>query len=112
MQTAFNITDVTFSAASVAPGVVSLAVSFRIYNHGPSHVAGLVVSTDAWVTSHVAKATFKGAGAGFESWQASFSAAGPPVRFEFVVFCDDYGGLNSVPRVWNTNSGNRFHATA
>ena len=108
MQTAFNITDVAYSSASVAPGVVSLAVSFRIHNHGPAHAAGLVVTTDLWATSHIAKAAFKGAGAGFELWQASFSAPGPPVLFEFVVFCDDYGGLNSVPRIWNTNGGNQF----
>jgi hypothetical protein len=112
MQTAFNISDVTFSTVPLAGKLVSLAVSFRIYNHGPSHVAGLVVTTDLWVTSKTVQAVFKGSGAGFELWQASFSAPGPRVTFEFVVFCDDYGGLNAVPRIWNTNGGNRYRAKA
>ena len=42
MQTAFSITDVTFGANPVAPGVVVLSVDFRIFNNGPSHIAGLV----------------------------------------------------------------------
>jgi hypothetical protein len=112
VQTAFNITDVTFSTVPLDGGLVSLAVSFRIYNHGPAHVAGLVVTTDLWVTSQTVKAVFRDVGAGYELWEASFSAPGPPVTFEFVVFCDDYGGLNSVPRIWNTNSGNRYQVKA
>jgi hypothetical protein len=25
------------------------------------------------------------------------------VTYEFVIFCDDFGGIDSVPRIWNTN---------
>jgi hypothetical protein len=113
MQTAFSITNVSFSANPVAPGVVALTVDFRVSNNGPSHVAGLVVTTDFWITSHVAPGAFKGFGAGFESWRANFSvSANSPVTFEFAIFCDDYGGVDSVPRIWNTNGGNRFQAHA
>jgi len=113
MQTAFSITNVTFSADPVAPGQVNLTVKFQIHNNGPSHVAGLVVTTDFWITSHIASAVFQGFGAGFEFWQASFSvSASTPVTFEFVIFCDDFGGIDAVPRIWNTNGGNRFQAHA
>ena len=112
MQTAFSIKDVTFSANPVAPGTVSLSVNFKVFNNGPSHVAGLIVTTDFWITSHIATARFQGFGSGFESWRATFSTGGPPVSFEFVIFCDDFGGIDSVPRIWNTNGGNRFKARA
>jgi len=113
MQTAFSITDVNFSADPVAPGIVVLSVNFRIFNNGPSHVAGLVVTTDFWITSHIAPAAFQGFGPGFEFWRADFQvAASSPVTFEFVIFCDDFGGVDFVPRIWNTNGGNRFQARA
>jgi hypothetical protein len=112
MQTAFSIANVTFSADPEAPGVVVLSVNFQIFNNGPSHVAGLIVTTDFWVTSQVAPAAFQGFGGGFEFWRADFSTSGPPVSFEFVIFCDDFGGDTFVPRIWNTNGGNRFRASA
>jgi hypothetical protein len=31
--------------------------------------------------------------------------------FEFVIFCDDLGGVSTVPRIWNTNAGAVFQAT-
>jgi hypothetical protein len=111
MQTAFSITNVSFSAGPVFPGVVELTVNFHIFNNGPSHVAGLIVTTDFWITSHVATAAFQGFGAGFELWKATFQVSGSSsVDFEFVIFCDDFGGVGSVPRIWNTNGGNRFQA--
>ena len=112
MQTAFSITDVSFNADPVAPGEVSLSVDFQIHNNGPSHVSGLVVTTDFWITSHIAPAAFQSFGQGFEFWHVDFSASGPPVKFEFVIFCDDFGGDNEVPRIWDTNGGNRYLATA
>jgi len=112
MQTAFNIGDVDFLANAVAPGVVSLSVRFRVFNNGPSHVAGIIVTNDFWVTTHEQIARFEGFGPGFENWTAVFQTGGPPASFEFVVFCDDFGGIDSVPRIWNTNGGNRFRASA
>jgi hypothetical protein len=112
MQTAFSITNVTFSADPVAPGLISLSVNFQIFNNGPSHVAGLVVTTDFWRTSQIAPAAFQGFGAGFEFWRADFQVPGSSATFEFVIFCDDFGGVDFVPRIWNTNGGNRFQARA
>jgi hypothetical protein len=70
MQTAFSITNVSFSADPVAPNIVDLVVEFQIFNNGPSHVAGLVVTTDFWITSQIAPAAFQRFGAGFEFWRA------------------------------------------
>jgi hypothetical protein len=111
MQTAFSIANVTFNADPVEPGIVDLTVNFQVFNNGPSHVAGLIVTTDFWITSVIAPARFQGFGAGFEFWQGNFSTEGPPVNFEFVIFCDDFGGDDIVPRIWNTNGGNRFQAS-
>lgn len=112
MQTAISITDVSFNADPVAPGEVNLSVDFQIHNNGPSHVSGLVVTTDFWVTSRIVPAVFQHFGQGFEFWHVDVSAPGPPVKFEFVIFCDDFGGVNEVPRIWDTNGGNRYLATA
>ncbi len=112
MQTAFNIENVTFSTDHVAPNVIDLVVNFQVFNNGPSHVAGLIVTTDFWVTSHVAPAAFQSFGGGSEFWRVSFSTGGSSANFEFVIFCDDFGGNGTVPRIWNTNGGNRFRASA
>jgi hypothetical protein len=112
VQTAFSIMNVSFDADPVAPGEVVLSVDFQIHNNGPSHVAGLVVTTDFWITSSIVPARFQGFGAGFEFWHAGFTAGGPPVAFEFVIFCDDFGGTTTVPRIWDTNGGNRYRASA
>jgi len=118
-QTAFYITNVTCSGSN-AEGFTSggapvffaqLSVQFQIFNSGPNHVAGLVLTTDSWVTSQVVPAAFEGFGDNFEFWGATFpSDSGPaaPVTFEFVIFCDDFGGVDSVPRIWNTNAGAVF----
>jgi hypothetical protein len=111
MQTAFSIANVGFSADPVFPGVVALTVNFQVHNNGPSHVVGLIVTADFWITSHVATAQFQGFGSGFEFWKATFQvSASSAVNFEFIIFCDDFGGVSSVPRIWNTNGGNRFQA--
>ena len=95
MQTAFSITNVTFSADPVAPGTVELSVNFQIHNNGPSHVAGLVVTTDFWVTSQVASARFQGFGAGFEFWRADFSSRSMRGSFTCtsppLVLADEFG---------------------
>ena len=121
-QTAFSITNVTFHG-SIAEGFVGpvptffpqLSVQFQIFNIGPNHVAGIIVTTNSWVTSQIVPAAFQEFGEGFELWHVSFpsSPGGPaaPVTFEFVVFCDDFGGVNSVPRIWNTNGGAVFQQT-
>jgi hypothetical protein len=51
-------------------------------------------------------------GGGGENWAANFSVSTHVNTFEFVVFCDDLGGVNSVPRIWNTNGGAVFQATS
>ncbi len=122
-QTAFSIANVTFSGSlgGFAGNEPHLSVDFQIFNRGPFHVAGLIVTTDFWVTSQVAPATFQSFGAisglpfGFEFWRATFDGPrlnpGQSATFDFVIFCDDFGGADSVPRIWNTNGGNPFQLT-
>ena len=43
---------------------------------------GLVVTTDFWITSHVAAAALRKFCAGFERWRAGFQTSGPPVTYE------------------------------
>jgi hypothetical protein len=119
-QTAFSIRNVTFSGSMVEgfqPGspvpvfFPQLSVQFRIFNRGPNHVAGLIVTTDSWASSQIVPAKFQGFGDDFENWSATFPsspALSAPVTFEFVIFCDDFGGVDSVPRIWNTNGGGVF----
>jgi hypothetical protein len=109
MQTAFFIQDVTFGISTPVSNFVNLTVDFQIHNSGPAHVAGLVWTIDGWKTSHVEDAVFEALGQGFEFWRAvvGFTSNDVPA-FEFVVFCDDFGGGDQVPRIWNTNGGNRF----
>ncbi len=117
MQTAFSITNVQFSATfnPLPPsegGGSSLSVTFQIFNIGPNHISGLYATTDSWATWQVIPAHFVDFGGGGENWAANFSVSTHVNTFEFVVFCDDLGGVNSVPRIWNTNGGAVFQATS
>lgn len=116
MQTANSITNVRFSATfnPIPPSVgggSSLSVNFQVFNRGPNHIAGLIVTTDSWRTWQEIPARFDSFSDGGENWLANFRAD-TKVTFEFVIFCDDFGGVNSVTRIWNTNGGAVFHATA
>ncbi len=118
MQTAFSINNVsssaTFNPLPVSEGGgSSLSVSFDIFNRGPNHIAGLYVTTDSWFTWQIVHAEFVQFITGGENWSASFFVEGttPERTFEFVVFCDVLGGVESVPRIWNTNGGSVFQIT-
>ncbi len=120
MQTAFSIQNVSSSSffnpggedegAGEAGASSSLSVSFDIFNQGPNHIAGILVTTDFWFSWQIVHAQFVQfiAGDG-ESWGAGFEVSvSSPATFQFVVFCDDLGGVDSVPRIWNTNGGSVF----
>jgi hypothetical protein len=116
MQTAFSITNVTFKASfnplpPTQGGGSSLSVNFQIFDRGPNHLAGLFVTTNSWATWQVVPAGFVGFSGGGEDWAASFGVETQVQTFEFVIFCDDLGGVNTVPRIWNTNGGAVFQAT-
>jgi hypothetical protein len=116
VQTAFSIRDVsssaTFNPLPVSQGGgSSLSVSFDVFNRGPNHIAGLFVTTDSWGTWQVVPARFVRFIAGGENWAASFGVGTRVQTFEFVVFCDDLGGVDSVPRIWNTNGGSVFQVS-
>jgi len=115
MQTAFNINNVTSSAffspdlgEAGGTGLSTLSVSFDIFNRGPNHIAGLFVTTDSWGSWQIVHAQFEHFIDEGENWSASFNADGQVGTFEFVVFCDDLGGVTTVPRIWNTNGGSVF----
>ena len=113
MQTAFSIENVS-SSASFNPlpvsegGGSSLSVSFDIFNSGPNHIAGLFVTSGSWASWQIVHAQFVQFIDGGENWSAGFSVDTSVRTFEFVVFCDDLGGADSVPRIWNTNGGSVF----
>ena len=116
MQTAFSINNVsssaTFNPLPVSEGGgSSLSVSFDIFNNGPNHIAGLFVTTDSWASWQIVHAQFVQFIAEGENWRANFGVDAPVPTFEFVVFCDDLGGVDSVPRIWNTNGGSVFQVT-
>jgi hypothetical protein len=110
MQTAFSITGVSFNAEVIEDEGTRLNVDFEVHDTGPSHVAGLVVTTDFWTTSQVVMAAYQRTTDGFEVWHADF-LADASVTFEFVIFCDDYSGENEVPRIWDTNGGRRYQVS-
>lgn len=117
MQTAFSISNVTFSASfnPLPPsqgGGTSLTVNFQIHNRGPNHISGLYVTTDSWATWQIVPGRFVDFNDGGENWVANFGVTTQTKTFEFVIFCDDFGGVNSVPRIWNTNGGAVFQATS
>jgi len=124
-QTAFSIENVTVSGTlgqtEVGEGtpepIALLSVQFVIVGSGPNHVAGLILTTDSWVTSQVVPATFQSFGTipgvdnEIENWEATSNSTLLPVTFEFVIFCDDLGGIDSAPRIWNTNGGSVFQVS-
>jgi hypothetical protein len=116
VQTAFSIKNVSYSVSIITPpphlgggGPYSVvSVSFDIFNQGPNHIAGIFVTTDSWFTWQVVHASFvQFIADDGENWSVSFNSGEIP-SFEFVVFCDDLGGVESVPRIWNTNGGSAF----
>ena len=116
MQTAFSITDVTSSPTfnplpPTMGGGSSLTVNFQILNQGPNHIAGLIVTTNSWATWQMVPASFVRFIGTAESWTAHFEVQTRVTTFEFVIFCDDLGGVSTVPRIWNTNAGAVFQAT-
>jgi hypothetical protein len=115
MQTAFSITDVTSSPTfnplpPTMGGGSSLTVNFQILNQGPNHIAGLIVTTNSWATWQMVPASFVRFIGTAESWTAHFEVQTRVTTFEFVIFCDDLGGVSTVPRIWNTNAGAVFQA--
>ncbi len=117
MQTAFSISNVRFSASfnplpPAEGGGSSLSVNFQVFNSGPNHIAGLYVTTNGWAAWQIVPARFVSFSDGGENWVANFGVNTQVQTFEFVIFCDDFGGVNSVPRIWNTNGGAVFQATS
>src|SRR5271165_5384804 len=98
MQTAFSISNVSFSALfnPLPPsegGGTSLSVNFQVFNQGPNHIAGLFVTTNSWATWQIVPANFVSFTDGGENWVANFSVGTFVGTFEFVIFCDDLGGV-------------------
>jgi hypothetical protein len=89
-----------------------LTVDFRVSNKGPAHVAGIIFSPDFWGSRKEGIGTFQRFEGDSEVWQAAVSAPGFNVKFEYVIFCDDFRGVNTVPRIYNTNGGETFRPVA
>lgn len=82
----------------------------------PAHVAGPVWTADFWANPQTTVARFQGfgtdAGGGFENWLATVDVPGLDAQFEYVIFCDDYRGVQEVPRIYDTNAGETYRIQA
>ena len=114
--TAQRITVTSYLAVNQAENlghyVAQLTVNFKVESRGPAHVAGLIFTTDAWKTTAVQHATFINFDGHLEVWQAIANGPALGVTFEFTVFGDDHRDVNNVRRIYDTNGGNGFQATA
>jgi hypothetical protein len=72
-----------------------------------------VISTaNFWAATTEARAAFQSFDGAEEVWKAVVTVPGNNVSFEYVIFCDDFRGVSSVPRIWNTNGGETFKVTS
>ena len=85
-----------------------LTVNFRVLKQGPAHVAGIIFSADFWGSRNEGRASFQRFEGDSEVWQAVVSVRDNGVKFEYVIFCDDFRGVDTVPRIYNTNGGETF----
>jgi hypothetical protein len=116
MQSAQQITFLSHTAVNddgIQGTNAILTVNFQVYRKGPAHMAGIIFTTDGWATASTAMAQFQSFGPGdVENWKASVTVGGNNVRFQYVIFCDDFAGLNQVPRIYDTNGGNQYSITS
>jgi hypothetical protein len=90
----------------------ALTVDFRVFKRGPAHVAGIIFSPDFWGSRNEALATFQRFEGDFEVWKAVVSVRGLNAKIEYVIFCDDFRGIDTVPRLYHTNGGETFRPVA
>jgi hypothetical protein len=89
-----------------------LTVNFNVFSKGPAHVAGIIYTTNGWASTTVAPASFQGFNGDLELWKAVVITGGNNITFQYVIWCDDYAGVNVVPRIYNTNGGDQFSITS
>jgi hypothetical protein len=114
MQSAISIQFISDRAqknAGLGGERIALTVNFRILKLGPAHVAGIVFSSDFWASRHEALASFQHFEGDSELWQTAVTVPGFHA-IEYVIFCDDFRGVDTVPRIYNTNGGETFRPVA
>jgi hypothetical protein len=89
-----------------------LTVNFKVFRRGPAHVAGLIFTTDFWITPREALARFQNFDGDFEIWLAKISVGGNNASFEYVIFCNDHRDNQNVRKIYNTNFGETFRVAA
>lgn len=112
---AVSISNVVLTAKNVENEGGSssvLTVTFNVNQRGFAHVAGIIVSTNGWATRQEVIATWQQNVGSAEQWQATFRTSGTFARFAFVCWCEDYSGNDTLTKIWNTNSGAQYWATA
>ena len=101
-----------FDAGGPGPSVTRLTVDFTVFRVGPTHVCGLIYTTNGWVDRLTSVARFQQLNGDFELWQAKTSVsgpiAGPPANFEYVIFCYDHRDTNTIRKIYNNNNGETF----
>ena len=121
-----NIAEVTYAECNIDPisaiarrtlsikaeSVPALTVDFRVFKRGPAHVAGIIFSPDFWGSRNEALATFQRFEGDFEVWNVVVSVRGLNAKIEYVIFCDDFRAIDTVPRLYHTNGGETFRPVA
>jgi hypothetical protein len=98
--------------ANVGGQSSELTVNFRVFRRGPAHVAGLIYTSDFWITPREAIAKFQTFSGEFEVWQAKVVVGGHNASFEYVIFCNDHRDVQNVRKIYNTNNGETFRIVA
>jgi hypothetical protein len=111
MQSATSIQFISDSARNTfnqGGQSTALTVNFRTFKRGPAHVAGIIYSDNFWGSRQEGLAVFQRFEGDFEIWKADVSVPRSNRTFEYVIFCDDFRGVDTVPRLYNTNGGETF----
>jgi hypothetical protein len=107
----FTDHNVQFDPGGPDPSVSRLTVDFKVFRRGPTHVCGLIYTTNFWVDRLTSFARFQHFDGDFEIWQAETSASGPIGQrptFEYLIFCYDHRDINTIRKIYNNNSGETF----
>ena len=114
MQSATSIQFISDRAQKISGSGgdrIQLTVDFRVFKKGPAHMAGIMYSPNFWGSRQEALASFQRFEGDSEVWRTIVTVPGHN-QIEYVIFCDDFRGVDTVPRIYNTNRGETFRPVA
>lgn len=83
--------------------------SFRVFYRGLNHVAGIIYSTDGWVSRTELCAVFSGFAGSSQNGetftiQKDFDTL--INRIEYIIWCEDYRCVDNLKKIYKTSSAN------